>query len=58
MNIWEPGMVDVKSLQLANTRVIKRRERAAGASGGGKAKKAAATPAPGASPGMPAGPLA
>ena len=46
-NIWAPGMVDAKTLKLANTRVIKRRERA---SGGGKPKAAApdggAGPAP------------
>jgi hypothetical protein len=51
-NIWPPGMVDAKTLKLAHTRVIKRRERAAGTSGAGR--KAAAQPAaaslPGASP--------
>jgi len=36
MEIWPAGLVDEKALKLAHTRVMKRRERAAGASGAGK----------------------
>ena len=36
LDIWPAGSVDEKALKLAHTRVMKRRERAAGASGGGK----------------------
>ena len=36
LEIWPAGLVDEKALKLAHTRVMKRRERAAGASGGAK----------------------
>ena len=44
LDIWPAGAVDEKALKLAHTRVMKRRERAAGASGG--AKRQAEQPEP------------
>lgn len=36
LNIWPAGLVDIKALKLAHTRVLKRRERASAGAGGPK----------------------